>query len=85
MQIILDNEETWSLMAVIASRIIDQAGLSPDGRVKVKRWRSDRTTGTGELADLTVEFNEALGSTLDEKTTKLIRQRGYYVSSREQP
>jgi len=40
--------------------------------------------GTVELGDLTVEFNDALGSTLDEKTTRLIRRRGRYVSSHEE-
>lgn len=83
MQVILDNDETWSLMTLIVSRIIDGAALSGEGRARVKRWRGDRTTGTAELADLTVEFNNALGSVLDEKTTRLIRRRGHYVSSKE--
>ena len=84
MQIILDNDETHSLMALIVSQIIDGANLSSDGRTRAKRWRSDRGTGSVELADLTVDLNQALGSTLDEKTTRLIRRRGHYVSSREQ-
>lgn len=83
MQIILDNEEAWSLMSLIVSQVVDRAGLSSDGRTRVRRWRGDRTTGTAELADLTVDFNGALGSTLDEKTTRLIRRKGYYVSTRD--
>jgi hypothetical protein len=82
-QIILDNEETWSLMSLMVSQMIDRAGLSSDGKAAVRRWRTDRGTGTVELGDLTVEFNEAIGSTLDEKTTKLIRRQGRYVSTRE--
>jgi len=85
LQIILDNEETNSLMALIVSQIIDRANLSAEGRTQIKRWRSDRGSASVELADLTVDLNQALGSTLDEKTTRLIRQRGHYVSSREQP
>jgi len=84
MQIILDNEETWSLMSLMVSQIIDRANLSSDGKAAVRRWRTDRAEGTVELADLAVEFNEAIGSTLDEKTTKLIRRRGRYVSSHEE-
>lgn len=84
MQVIVDNEETWSLMSLMVSQMIDRAGLSSDGKAILRRWRTDRTTGTVELGDLTVEFNDALGSTLDEKTTRLIRQRGRYVSSREE-
>lgn len=85
MQIILDNEEAWSLMSLMVSQVIDRANVSGDARTRIKRWRSERATGTAELADLTVELNQALGSTLDEKTTRLIRRRGYFVSSREQP
>jgi hypothetical protein len=83
LQFILDNEEAWSLMSLIVSQIVDHANLSGDGRTKVKRWRTDRTTGTTELADLTVDFNQAIGSTLDEKMTRLIRRQGRYISTRE--
>lgn len=83
MQIILDNEETWSLMLLMVSQVIDRAGLSSEGKAAVRRWRTDRATGTVEEADLTVEFNEAIGSTLDDKTTRLIRRQGRYVSTRE--
>ena len=81
MQIILDVDEAWSLMTIIVSQMIDKAGVSPDGKAKLRKWRSDRAEGTAEMADLTVELNEALGSTLDEKTTRLIRRKGYYISS----
>jgi hypothetical protein len=84
MQVIFDNDETWSLMSLMVSQIIDKADLSSDGKAAVRRWRTDRAEGTVELADLTVDFNEAIGSTLDDKTTKLIRRRGHYVSTREE-
>ena len=84
MQIILDVDEAWSLMTIIVSQMIDKAGVSPDGKAKLRKWRSDRAEGTAEMADLTVELNEALGSTLDEKTTRLIRRKGYYVSTRSE-
>ena len=82
MQIILDVDEAWSLMTIIVSQMIDKSGVSTDGKAKLRKWRSDRADGTAEMADLTVELNEALGSSLDEKTTRLIRQKGYYVSTR---
>lgn len=84
MQIILDNEETWSLMSLMVSQMVDRAGLSSEGKAALRRWRTERSEGSVELSDLTVEFNEAIGSTLDEKTTRLIRRRGRYVSSREE-
>jgi hypothetical protein len=82
MQIILDTDEAWSLMTIIVSQMIDKAGVSADGKTKLRKWRSDRADGTAEMANLTVALNEALGSTLDEKTTRLIRRKGYYVSTR---
>ena len=81
MQIILDVDEAWSLMTIIVSQMIDKAGVSSDGKAKLRKWRSDRAEGTAEMADLTVELNEALGSTLDEKTRRLLRRKGYYISS----
>ncbi len=83
MQIILDADEAWSLMTVIVSQMVDKAGISSDGKVKLRRWRTDRAVGTAEMSELTLDLNEALGSTLDEKTTRLIRQKGRYVSSKE--
>jgi hypothetical protein len=82
MQIILDTSEAWSLMTIIVSQMIDKAGVSTDGKARLRKWRSDRADGTAEMANLTVALNEALGSTLDEKTTRLIRRKGYYVSTR---
>jgi len=70
-------------MSLMISQIIDRAELSTDGKVIVRRWRTERATGTVELADLTVDFNDALGSTLDDKTTRLIRRRGRYESTKD--
>ena len=83
MQVILDVDEAWSLMTVMVSQMIDKAGLSSDGKAKLRRWRTDHASGTAGMSELTLDMNEALGSTLDEKTTRLIRQKGRYVSSKE--
>jgi hypothetical protein len=82
MQIILDTDEAWSMMTTIVSQMIDKAGVGSDGKAKLRKWRTDRADGTVAMADLTVELNEAIGSSLDEKTTRLIRKKGYYVSTR---
>lgn len=83
MQIILDADEAWSLMTAIVSQMIDKAGVSPEGKAKLRAWRTSRASGTGEMSELTLDLNESLGSTLDEKTTRLIRQKGRYISSKE--
>ena len=84
MQIILEVDEAWSAMTLVVSQVLDNVGLSGDGRAAIRRWRQDRAEGTVEMDELTVGINEALGTTLDEKTSRLIRRKGYYVSSREE-
>lgn len=83
MQVVLETDEAWSLMSVITSYIIDHSGISQDGRQRIRRWRSDRALGTVEMDDLAVAMNEALGTLMDEKTTRMVRRRGRYVSTRE--
>ena len=83
MQVILETDEAWSLMSVITSYVIDHSGVSQDGKSKIRRWRSDRDVGTVEMDELAVALNEALGTYLDEKTTRMIRRRGRYVSTRD--
>ncbi len=83
MQVILETDEAWSLMSAITSYVIDHSGVSPDGKSKIRRWRDDRAVGTVEMDDLAVAVNEALGTYLDEKTTRMIRRRGRYISTKE--
>jgi hypothetical protein len=81
MQVILDGEESWSIMTIMVSQMIDKAGLSAEGKAKLRKWRTDRAAGTPQMADLTVDLNEALGNTLDERTYRLLRRKGAYVPS----
>ncbi len=83
MQVVLETDEAWSLMSIITSYVIDHSGVSQDGKAKIRRWRSDRASGTVEMDDLTVAFNEALGTYLDEKTARTIRGRGRYLSTKD--
>lgn len=83
MQIVLETDEAWSLMSIITSYVVDHSGVSQDGKAKMRRWRSDRALGTVEMDDLATAFNEALGTYLDEKTARMIRRRGRYVSTKD--
>jgi len=83
MHVILETDEAWSLMSLIVSQIIDHAGVSATGKAGLRRWRIDRAVGTVEMDDLALALNETLGNIIDEKTTRMIRRRGRYVSSRE--
>jgi len=83
MHIVLEVDEAWSLMTVITSYTIDHSGLSAEGKQALRRWRTDRAVGTVEMDKLAVSVNEALGTYLDEKTARMIRQKGRYQSTRE--
>ena len=83
MQVVLETDEAWSLMSVITSYVIDHSGISQDGKQRIRRWRGERTVGTVEMDDLAVAMNEALGTVIDEKTTRMIRRRGRYISTKE--
>ena len=83
MQVILETDEAWSLMSIITSCVIDHSGVSQEGKAKIRRWRSDRALGTVEMDELATAFNEALGTYVDEKTARMIRRRGRYVSTKE--
>jgi hypothetical protein len=76
-QVILEPDESWSLMTVIASYAIDNAGLSQDGKQRVRRWRTDRAQGTTPMEELSVAVNEALGGYLDTSTNRVLRGKRY--------
>ena len=81
MQLILEADEAWSIMMLVASQVVDNVELSEKGRAAVRKWRSDHAEGTEPMNALAEAMNETLGNTLDERTRKLIRRKGRYVSS----
>ena len=83
MQVILDTDEASAILSLIVSQVLDQVELSDEARAVLRRWRTDRNEGTAEMADLTVSMNEALGTVLDERMNRLIRRKGWYVSTKE--
>ncbi len=83
MQIVMETDEANSLMSVITSYIIDHAGLSQDGKARIRKWRTDRATGSTGMDALAVAMNEALGTYLEDKTDRQVRRKGRYTRVRE--
>ncbi len=81
MRLILEADEAWSIMMLVVSQVLDNVELSEKGRAAVRKWRSERADGTEKMNALAEELNEALGNVIDERTRKLIRRKGRYVSS----
>ena len=84
MQIILDTDEAWSIMSLVLSQVRDQAELSDEGKATLRKWRTDHNEGTAEMSELTISLNEAIGTVLDEQTTRLVRRQGWYVSTKKE-
>ena len=84
MQVILDADESWSLMMLLVSQVIDGPEISPETKQAIRTWRSNHRVGSAEMDDLAEAVNETLGTVLDEKTTRLLRRRGQYVSTKDE-
>ena len=81
MPLILEADESWSIMTLVVSQVVDGVELSEPGRAALRKWRSDHADGTAAMQELAEEMNASLGTLLDEQTRKLIRRKGRFVSS----
>jgi hypothetical protein len=82
MYVILEQDEAWSVMTLVVSQVLDHADLSGEGQAAVRRWRSAHAEGTADMADLALAMNEALGGLIDERTDRIVKQRGRFVRRR---
>jgi hypothetical protein len=80
-RLILEADEAWSIMMLVVSQVVDGVELSDKGQAAVRQWRNDHADGTEAMNLLAEELDEALGNVIDERTRKLIRRKGRYVSS----
>ena len=81
MQLILEADDAWSIMTLVVAQVLDNVELSDKGQAAVRKWRSDHADGTEPMDKLAEELNEALGNVIDERTRRLIRRKGRYISS----
>jgi hypothetical protein len=82
MQIVLDNDEAWSLMTLMTSFVIDHAGVSQEGKQRLRKWRSERAQGSQEMHALAESMNKALGAFMDQQTDRQVRQKGRYTTKK---
>lgn len=76
MNVVLNVEEVYAVLARVTGMIVDEGGLSAPGQERVREWREARKVGTPGLDDFAEHFNERLGNDIDERTTRMLRQRG---------
>ncbi|MXY87207.1 MAG: hypothetical protein F4Y95_12155 [Chloroflexi bacterium] len=82
MRLILDEEETWSLMTLVTAQVLDQVELSEEGAQAIRDWRAGVVEGNAAMEAVANGVNEALGNTIDEELTRQIRRRDYYRTVR---
>lgn len=83
MQVILEADEAWSIMMLVVSQVLDGVDLSDDGISAIKKWRTERADGSNAMVELAEAMNETMGNTIDERTTKLLRRKGRFVSTKD--
>jgi hypothetical protein len=83
MQLVMEADEANSLMSVVTSYVIDHAGLSQDGKQRLRKWRSERAPGTHSMDGLAATMNAALGTFMEEKTDRQVRRKGRFTRVRE--
>ncbi len=83
MQVIIEKDEGWSLMSLVTSYVIDNAGLSADGKAAVRQWRTNHDKDSDGTADLTEAMNEALGTYVEDRTNRTVRKKGRYARKAE--
>ena len=81
MQLILDSDEAWSIMTLVISQVLDGVELSDKGRNAVRRWRTEHADGSEAMHQLTETMNEAIGTVIDERTRRVLKRKGRYISS----
>jgi hypothetical protein len=83
MHLILESDEAWSIMTLVVSHVLDGVDLSEKGKDAVKKWRTDRAEGTALMVDLAEAMNESIGTVIDKQTSKMVRRKGRWVSTKD--
>ncbi len=83
MQVILEPDEAAIMMSAVTSNVIDNSGISQDAKRAIRNWRSERASGSVQMADLAEAINEALGALIEESTKRTVRRRGRYSTTRD--
>lgn len=84
MNVILNVDEVQAILARVTGAVMDNVQFSPAGQTAIREWRKHRSPGTREMDDFAVQFNEAVGNVIDERTNRMLRLKGgRYVTESE--
>ncbi len=85
MNVILNVDEVHAVLTLVTAQVLDNVELSDGAREAIRAWRREHDLGTQGLDEYGATFNAALGTYIDEQTTRYLRKRGSMrVSAREE-
>lgn len=85
MNVILNVDEVQAIIALVSAQVLDNVDLSSETKEAIRAWRREHDLGTKGLDEFAERFNDALGTHIDEQTTRYLRRRGSMrVSAREE-
>ena len=76
MNVVLNVEEVHAVISLVTSQVLDHVDVSEETKQAVRQWRRAHDLETTGLDDYAALFNEALGNSIDERTTRMLRRRG---------
>ncbi len=76
MIVLLEEPEAWSLMMLVSAVAIDNADISEDAKAAIRRWRTERSEKSPELATITESINKALNAHIDAKFMRRVKSPG---------
>lgn len=79
MHIILDEEESLSILQLVTAQVVDGVELSEETVEAIREWRNrGLERGSEDLLTFASALNETLGNTIDDELKRTIRRRDYY-------
>lgn len=76
MNVVLNTDEAHVVLSLVSSAVLDHVELSDEAKEKIRQWRTARAPGTIPLDESSENLNEAIGNFIDERTRRMLRQRG---------
>jgi hypothetical protein len=83
MNVILNPREVSAIVSLVTGKVLDDAGLSDEGKAALRAWREDLVPGRKPLGPFADAFNDALMDHIERSTARRYRKRGYFVRETE--
>lgn len=76
MNVVLNTEEAHVVLSLVTSSVLDHVDLSDETKDQIREWRREHALASSDLDGFTERLNEAIGNFIDERTRRMMRQRG---------